>query len=65
MIDVFYQQDTEGIFVPDIPVTHRDEEYDQPGFETWLQMRQGHVWYRGRHRFLPDAVRRTRGLSKR
>jgi SAM-dependent methyltransferase len=63
MIDAFYQQDTEGIFVPYIPITHRDEEYDQQGFETLLQMQQDHFWYRGRHRFLLEAVRRTLGLS--
>src|SRR5262249_19286267 len=63
MIDVFYQQDTEGIFVPYIPVTHRDEEYDQQGFETLLQMQQDHFWYRGRHRFLLEAVRRTLRFS--
>jgi SAM-dependent methyltransferase len=64
MIDAFYQQDTEGVFVPYIPVTHRDEEYDQQGFETLLQMQQDHFWYCGRHRFLRAAVRRTLGLSQ-
>ena len=64
MADAFYQQDTEGIFVPYVPVTHRDEEYDQQGFETLLQMQQDHFWYRGRHRFLLEAMRRTLGLPQ-
>ena len=64
MIDAFYQQDTEGIFVPYTPVTHRDEEYDQQGFETLLPMQQDHYWYRERHRFLLEAVWRTLGLSQ-
>jgi SAM-dependent methyltransferase len=64
VIDAFYQRDTESIFVPHVPVVHRDEDYDQLNFETLLQMQQGHFWYGGRSRFLLAAVRRTLGLSK-
>ncbi len=64
MVDTFYQQDTESIFVPSVPVVHRDGEYDQQGFETLLQIQQEHFWYRGRYRFLLAAVQRTLGFSQ-
>jgi SAM-dependent methyltransferase len=53
-----YFLDAKGIFRPSVPVFHRDEEYDQSGFEMLFQMQKKHFWYRGRHRFLLDAVDR-------
>lgn len=47
-----------GIQLPTIPVQHRDEEYEQGGFETLRDMQEQHFWYRGRHRFLLAAVNR-------
>jgi SAM-dependent methyltransferase len=47
-----------GIYRPSIPVTHRDEEYDQTGFDTLWDMQERHFWYRGRHRFLLKALDR-------
>ena len=41
-----------------IPVQHRDEEYDQSGFDTLWAMQEKHFWYRGRHRFLLGALNR-------
>jgi len=58
MISLCYSLDSNGIYRPNIPVTHRDDEYDQSGFEMLFQMQEKHFWYRGRHRFLLAAVDR-------
>ena len=56
-------QDREGIRVPPVPVTHRDDEYDSRGFTILSQMQSNHFWYRGRHRFLLNAVHRHLGCA--
>lgn len=53
-----YTQDITGIYRPTVPVQHRDDEYDQSGFDMLFQMQEKHFWYRGRHRFLLAAVDR-------
>lgn len=53
-----YLQLLDGIFRPDNLVQHRDEEYDQSGFDTLWTMQERHFWYRGRHRFLLAALDR-------
>ena len=58
-----YTLDSNGIHRPTIPVTHRDEEYDQSGFDMLFQMQEKHFWYRGRHRFLLAAVDRYTRLQ--
>lgn len=63
MEDPSYQQNIDGIWIPRTPVVHCDEEYDQQGFKVLLRMQKEHFWYRGRHRFLLAAVRRTLGIS--
>jgi len=47
-----------NIYLPPIPVRHRDEEYDQDGFKVLHHMQKFHFWYRGRHRFLLGALAR-------
>jgi SAM-dependent methyltransferase len=47
-----------GVHLPITPVQHRDEEYGEGGFEILRNMQEGHFWYRGRHRFLLEAVNR-------
>jgi len=47
-----------GIFHPPPPVTHRDDDYDSPGYEMLRHMQARHFWYRGRHRFLLAAMAR-------
>jgi SAM-dependent methyltransferase len=47
-----------GIYQSHIPVAHRDDEYDQAGFDTLWNMQERHFWYRGRHRFLLRAFDR-------
>jgi len=47
-----------GNYQPLIPVVHRDDEYDQTGFDTLWDMQERHFWYRGRHRFLLKALDR-------
>ena len=44
--------------MPIIPVQHRNEEYGESGFENLRDMQERHFWYRGRHRFLLEAVNR-------
>lgn len=51
-----YHQTPEGIWTPDCPIVHRDEEYDPASFDLLLQMQERHFWYRGRHRFLLAAL---------
>jgi len=48
----------DGIYLPPIPVQHRDAEYDAGCFEILRDMQERHFWYRGRHRFLLAAVNR-------
>ena len=54
-----YTPAANGVFIPDIPVNHRDEEYDQSGFAALWDMQIRHFWYRGRHRFLLHATNRA------
>lgn len=58
-----YTRDESGIWLPPVPVSHREDEYDPAGFGTLLRMQERHFWYRGRHRFLvralTDSVRRS------
>jgi SAM-dependent methyltransferase len=51
-------QDRNGIRVPPLPVTHREEEYDSRGFASLARMQSDHFWYQGRHRFLLHEVHR-------
>lgn len=54
-----YELDREGIWSPPVPATHRDDEYDAAHFATLVKMQRDHFWYRGRHRFVTEALRRT------
>jgi SAM-dependent methyltransferase len=46
-----------GIILPEVPVRHRDDEYDPAGFAVLQDMQARHFWYLGRHRFLLGAVK--------
>ena len=50
-----YSLQASGIYTPDVPVVHRDDEYDSRGFEVLRDMQSRHFWYQGRHRFLLRA----------
>lgn len=52
-----YQLSPSGIHVPVKPVLHREEEYDQAGFDILREMQLRHFWYQGRHRFLLRALK--------
>ena len=54
-----YALNGDGLFVPEVPIAHRDDEYDQRGFDALWEMQVRHFWYRGRHRFLLHAARRA------
>ena len=49
---------TDGIFLPPVPVKHREDEYGSAGFQNLRDMQATHFWYRGRHRFLAYALKR-------
>lgn len=53
-----YRLGPSGVYLPGVPVRHRDDEYDAEGFAGLREMQTAHFWYRGRHRFLYHAVRR-------
>jgi SAM-dependent methyltransferase len=55
---MIYRQDEAGVYVSETPAVHRDNEYDQAGFDTLWDMQERHFWYRGRHRFLLKALDR-------
>ena len=59
-----YIQDKTGIYRPKIKVSHRDQEYDQDGFNILFHMQKNHFWYRGRHRFLLSALNRYMNSKK-
>jgi SAM-dependent methyltransferase len=43
------------------PAVHRDEQYEEAGFEILRDMQSRHFWYRGRHRFLLRAFKEQLG----
>lgn len=51
-----YNLSSSNIYLPPTPVIHRDEEYEQDGFEMLKHMQEKHFWYHGRHRFLLGAL---------
>jgi SAM-dependent methyltransferase len=60
---IYHPGPVDGIHRSSLLVQHRNEEYEQAGFETLWAMQEKHFWYRGRHRFLLAALDRfqTRG----
>ena len=52
-----YSRQANGIFMPTVPVIHRDDEYDSRGFSLLRDIQSRHFWYRGRHRFLLGALK--------
>ena len=58
MIDSKYLLDEDGIYKPNIPIEHREDEYQESGFKSLLKMQEQHFWYKGRHRFLLAATDR-------
>jgi SAM-dependent methyltransferase len=51
-----YTKNAAGIYQPEMPIVHRDQEYHPSGFDMLVEMQERHFWYRGRHRFLFYAV---------
>ena len=51
-------EEHQGIFVPKHHSRHRDEEYDETGFDVLLQMQREHFWYRGRHELLLKVLKK-------
>jgi len=62
MIDLTHQDERlfecrDGVLVRREGVAHRGEDYDENGFGVLADMQSRHFWYRGRHRFLREALR--------
>lgn len=55
---MIYKLDSFGINRPITPVSHRDDEYQEAGFKTLLEMQDRHFWYVGRHKFLLGCLSR-------
>lgn len=52
-----FNQD-QGVYVPQRRPQHRDDEYDETGFEVLIRMQREHFWYRGRHRLLLNVLKK-------
>jgi SAM-dependent methyltransferase len=66
---MIYLRQANGVSIPDVPVVHREEEYDSRDFDLLREMQGRHFWYLGRHRFLLGALkdelqRRLPGTNK-
>jgi SAM-dependent methyltransferase len=60
-----YHQNEQGIFIPQQPVEHREEEFDPAWFDVMRAMQARHFWYLGRHRFLLRSLERSLRLFTR
>jgi SAM-dependent methyltransferase len=58
-----YTLNPHGIHVLGRPAVHRDEEYEEAGFDVLRDMQSRHFWYQGRHRFLLRAFKDQLGNS--
>jgi 2-polyprenyl-3-methyl-5-hydroxy-6-metoxy-1,4-benzoquinol methylase len=47
-----------GILIPPRRPVHRDDEYDEAGFDLLIRMQREHFWYRGRHQLLLNVLKR-------
>jgi SAM-dependent methyltransferase len=51
-------QEEQGIYVPRMRPRHRQEEYDEAGFNVLIGMQREHFWYRGRHKLLLQVLKK-------
>lgn len=56
--DQYKFTDEGGILIPPRRPVHRDDEYDEAGFDLLIRMQREHFWYRGRHQLLLNVLRR-------
>jgi SAM-dependent methyltransferase len=52
-----YSLQANGVYTPDVPVVHREEEYDSHGLDLLGEIQDRHFWYLARHRFLLGALK--------
>jgi len=52
-----YKLDKNGIYVSEVGVEHRNEEYSESSFDILVRMQSDHFWYKGRHKFLLRSLR--------
>jgi hypothetical protein len=53
-----YAPNADGIFVPDVPIEHRDEEYDPRGFDVLWEMQVRHFCSMRQNAHCAISVRR-------
>ena len=53
-----FQENDQGIYQPVVAVQHRNDEYDEKGFDTLREMQTKHFWYSGRHRFIEYTLKK-------
>jgi 2-polyprenyl-3-methyl-5-hydroxy-6-metoxy-1,4-benzoquinol methylase len=58
MTDKYQFTEEQGILIPPRRPVHRDNEYDEAGFDLLIRMQREHFWYRGRHQLLLNVLRR-------
>ena len=58
MVDTNRPPDAAPIRVPNRAPQHRNDEYEEEGFDLLVQMQRDHFWYTGRHRLILEALRR-------
>jgi 2-polyprenyl-3-methyl-5-hydroxy-6-metoxy-1,4-benzoquinol methylase len=54
---ITYSRQNNGIFMPNVAVAHRDDEYDSRGLCLLRVMQSQHFWYHGRHRLVLRALK--------
>ena len=59
-----YSKFPDGINRPFVPVSHRNEEYDENDFDVLINMQVSHFWYIGRHKFLLNEVDKFSSVSQ-
>lgn len=50
--------ENQGIYIPQRRPRHRDEEYEETGFNILIQMQRDHFWYRCRHKLLLNVLKK-------
>lgn len=58
-----YELDASGIHRDPGFAGHRNHEYDEHAFKLLSNMQSGHFWYKGRHKFILNAVKYWTGAS--
>ncbi|HYF64181.1 MAG TPA: class I SAM-dependent methyltransferase [Herpetosiphonaceae bacterium] len=55
-----FSLDSNGILIPHNHSAHREDEYDEAGFDLLIKMQREHFWYRGRHALITKVFNAER-----